>query len=60
MFSRPDSSSISSSSDFEASFHSEKAKEEDLDMQLEGISLLLGDPDSLEDNNQKAMLQRDN
>ena len=52
--------SISSSSNSEESFHSEKAKEEDADTKLEGISTLMVDSFSIDDNKQQAMLQEDN
>ena len=52
--------SISSSSDSEESFHSERAKEEDADTRLEGISSLMTDSFSIDNNKQQAMLQEDN
>ena len=52
--------SILYSSNSEESFLSEKAKEEDVDTKLEEISSLMADSVSIEDNNQEAMLQKDN
>ena len=50
---RPDSSSNSSSLDSEELFLSDSAIEEDRDAQLEGISALMEDSETLVDNNKK-------
>ena len=51
---KPDSSSLSSSSDSEETYMSDRATEEDLDLQLEGIGSLLGDSEHLASNEQQV------
>ena len=55
---RPDSSSNSSSLDSEELFLSDSAIEEDRDAQLEGISALMEDSETLVDNNKKITVQK--
>ena len=57
---RPDSSSISSLSDSEEIYLSDRAIEENFDLYLEEISSLLEDSESLVVNNQQALVQKDN
>ena len=57
---RPDSSSICSFSNSEEIYLSYRATEEDSDLRLEGISSLLEDSESLLDNHQHALVQKDN
>ena len=53
---RPNSSSSSSSSDSEETFISDRATEEDLDSQLEGIGSLLGDTEYYKGIDQQGSL----
>ena len=51
---RPDDTSLSSSSDSEETYVSKKIPEKDLDFQLEGLSLLLGDSEPIGDFTQST------
>ena len=57
---RPDSLSISSSSGSDEIYLSDRATEEDFDVELEGISSLLGDSEPPVDNDQQVLGPKDN
>ena len=58
--SRPDDTSLSSSSDSEETYISDKNTENDTDFQLEGLSRLLGDSDSTGELIQSALAPENN